>query len=112
MQAMIERDRRYKLGASGPRIEIDDAYIGGERTGEGAGRGRRGHTPFMMAVETSADGRPLHARLQVVRGFQTGETKRLWRVSRLVPPSSAMAASGFAALPSNQAFSTSDISPA
>src|SRR3954464_1015464 len=42
MQAMIERDRRYKLGAGGPRIEIDDAYIGGERTGEGAGRGRRG----------------------------------------------------------------------
>jgi hypothetical protein len=77
MQAMIERDRRYKLGAGGPRIEIDDAYIGGERTGEGVGRGRRGHTPFIIAVETSADGRPLHARLQVVRGFQTGETKRL-----------------------------------
>jgi hypothetical protein len=50
MQAMIERDRRYKLGASGPRIEIDDAYIGGERTGEGSGRGRRGHTPFNIAV--------------------------------------------------------------
>src|ERR1700756_5770623 len=32
MQAMIERDRRYMLGAAGPRIEIDDAYIGGERT--------------------------------------------------------------------------------
>src|SRR5271163_4137931 len=45
MQSMIERDRRYKLGAAGPRIEIDDAYIGGERTGEGTGRGRRGHTP-------------------------------------------------------------------
>jgi hypothetical protein len=30
-----------------------------------------------MAVETSADGRPLYARLQVVRGFQAGETKRL-----------------------------------
>ena len=53
MQAMIERDRRYKLGAAGPRIEIDDAYIGGERTGEGSGRGRRGHTPFIIAVETS-----------------------------------------------------------
>ena len=26
MQAMIERDRRYMLGAAGPRIEIDDAY--------------------------------------------------------------------------------------
>jgi hypothetical protein len=77
MQAMIERDRRYMLRAAGPRIEIDDAYIGGERTGEGAGRGRRGHTPFIIAVETSSDGRPLHTRLQVVRGFQAGETKRL-----------------------------------
>ena len=43
-------------GAAGLRIEIDDAYIGGERTGEGAGRGRRGHTPFIIAVETSVDG--------------------------------------------------------
>jgi hypothetical protein len=71
---MIERDRRYKLGTAGSRIEIDDAYIGGERTGEGAGRGRRGHTPFIIAVETSTEGRPLYARLQVVRGFQTGKT--------------------------------------
>src|SRR4051812_1148776 len=30
-----------------------------------------------MAVETSADRRPLYTRLQVVRGFQTAETKRL-----------------------------------
>src|SRR6266849_1995888 len=51
--------------------------IGGERTGEGVGRGRRGHTPFIIAVETSTDGRPLYARLQVVRGFQTGETMQL-----------------------------------
>ena len=75
--ASYDRDGRYMLGAAGPRIEIDDAYIGGERTGEGAGRGRRGHTPFIIAVETCSDGRPLHTRLQVVRGFQAGETKRL-----------------------------------
>ena len=111
MQAMIERDRRYKLGAAGPRIEIDDAYIGGERTGEGAGRGRRGHTPFIMAVETSADGRPLYARLQVVRGFQAGETSSYVPASRSEPPSSAMAASGFAALLSSQVSSTSVMSP-
>ena len=67
MQAMLERDRRYQLGAAGPRLEIDDAYIGGERTGEGSGRGRRGHAPFIVAIETASDGRPLHARLQVVR---------------------------------------------
>ena len=77
MQAILERDRRYQLGATGPRIEIDDAYIGGERSGEGSGRGRRGHTPFIAAIETSDDGRPLHARLQVVRGFRAGQTKRL-----------------------------------
>ena len=77
MQAMLERDRRYQLGAAGPRIEIDDAYVGGERSGEGSGRGRRGHTPFIVAIGTSDDGRPLHGRLQVVRGFRAGETKRL-----------------------------------
>src|SRR4051794_13546874 len=44
---------------------------------DGTGRGRRGHTPFIIAVETTADRRPLYARLQVVRGFQTTETKRL-----------------------------------
>ena len=49
MQAMIERDRRYKLGALGPRIEIDNACIGGEGTGEESGRSRRGHTPFIVA---------------------------------------------------------------
>jgi hypothetical protein len=73
MQAMLERNRRYNLGAAGLRIEIDDVYIGGE----GAGRSRRGQTPFIIAVETTADGRPLHTRLQAVRGFQTVETKRL-----------------------------------
>ena len=67
MQAMIVLYRRYKLVAAVPPIEIDDAYIGGERTGERSGRGRRGHTPFIIAVETSKDGRPLYARLQVLR---------------------------------------------
>lgn len=30
MQVMMERDQEYKLSGS---IEIDDAYLGGERTG-------------------------------------------------------------------------------
>ena len=112
MQAMIERDRRYKLGASGPRIEIDDAYIGGERTGEGSGRGRRGHTPFVIAVETTAQGRPLYARLQVFRGFQTAETKRLCARVEAGRPSSATAGNGFVALPGSRVSSTSAMSRA
>lgn len=110
MQAMIARDRRYQLGAAGPRIEIDDAYIGGERTGEGAGRGRRGHTPFIIAVETFADGRPLHTRLQVVRGWVRPNVCA--PVSRPERLSSATAANGFAALPSSRASSMSATSPA
>ena len=35
------------------------------------------HEIFIIAVETTANGRPLYARLQVVRGFQTAEVKRL-----------------------------------
>ena len=112
MQAMIERDRRYKLGASGPRIEIDDAYIGGERTGEGSGRGRRGHTPFIIAVETAADGRPLYARLQVVRGFEPPKPSDYAPVSKPERPSSATADSGFNALRGSRVSSTSATSPA
>src|SRR4029077_2372046 len=41
------------------------------------GRGGRGNTPVIIAEDPSSDVRPLHTRLQVVRGFQAGETKRL-----------------------------------
>ena len=99
MQAMIERDRRYKLGAAGPRIEIDDAYIGGERTGEGSGRGRRGHTPFIIAVETSKDGRPLYARCKSCAGSRPPKPSGYAPVSRPELPSSATAGNGFVALP-------------
>ena len=107
MQAMLERDRRYQLGVGGPRIEIDDAYVGGERSGEGSGRGRRGHTPFIAAIETSDDGRPLHARLQVVRGFRAGETKRLCAGVAAGTTVVSDGGNGFAASPSNRVSSTS-----
>src|ERR671933_1739297 len=58
MQAMIERDRRYKLGASGPRIEIDDAYIGGVRAGGGTPGGRPGRTPLFLTEATAAERGP------------------------------------------------------
>src|SRR5260221_3684097 len=68
MQAMIERDRRYKLGAAGPPIEIDDAYIGGQRTRRSAGRGPRRHTPFIIALETSTGGRALYGSPPILSG--------------------------------------------
>ena len=47
MQVMLEREARTMLT---DRVEIDDAYIGGERTGGKVGRGAPGKTPFVAAV--------------------------------------------------------------
>ena len=38
MQGRMERDREHPLGGS---VQLDDAYLGGERSGGKRGRGRR-----------------------------------------------------------------------
>ena len=40
------------------RVEIDDAYLGGQRSGGKAGRGSENKIPFVAAVQTTEDGRP------------------------------------------------------
>ena len=49
-QVMLERDATKHLTG---RIEIDDAYLDGERSGGKRGRGAPGKTPFVAAVETT-----------------------------------------------------------
>ena len=56
MQVMMERDSDKKLSGF---IELDDAYLGGERTGCKRGRGAAGKTPFVAAVETTSDRSPV-----------------------------------------------------
>ena len=66
MSVMQEREETRKLDG---RVEMDDAVLGGERGEvEGGKRGRGGpnKTPFVIAVETSDDGRPLRLLLHVV----------------------------------------------
>ena len=65
MAAMAERNKAYKLKGS---VQIDDAYIGGERKGP-SGRGAKGKTPFLAAVETTRDGKPAYIKLRLVAGF-------------------------------------------
>ena len=75
MQAMAQRDERYLLQG---RVEIDDAYLGGERAGHiNGGRRAANKTAFVAAVQTSADGRPLYMRLTPVQDF-TNEHMRHW----------------------------------
>src|SRR6185369_7185138 len=65
-QVMLERDATKHLTG---RIEIDDAYLGGERSGGKRGRGAAGKTPFVAAVETTEEGKPVRLKLRRVTSF-------------------------------------------
>src|SRR3954449_3411370 len=75
MRAMAAREAA-KPKLSG-RVEVDDAYLGGERPGGERGRGAASKTPIVAAVETTADRRPRRLRLSVVKGFRKKEVERL-----------------------------------
>jgi ribosomal protein L37AE/L43A len=65
-QVMMERDASKQLSG---RVELDDAYLGGERTGGKRGRGAPGKTPFVAAVETTPEGKPVRLKLRRVASF-------------------------------------------
>jgi ribosomal protein L37AE/L43A len=61
MRAMANReDQKPKLEG---RVEIDDAYLGGERSGGKRGRGAAGKTPIVAAVETTPERKPRRLKL-------------------------------------------------
>jgi hypothetical protein len=47
MRAMEQREERYVLEG---QVQVDDAYLGGERTGGKVGRGSENKVPFVAAV--------------------------------------------------------------
>ncbi|WP_419650942.1 transposase, partial [Thiolapillus sp.] len=70
MQVMLEREKGKKLSG---RIEIDDAYIGGERPGKPV-RGAAHKAPFIAVVETEGEEhRPQRMQLRTVSGFRSAE---------------------------------------
>lgn len=73
-QAMFERELVKPLEG---RIEMDDAYLGGERSGGKRGRGSPGKTPFVAAVETTAEGKPHRLKLIRVRRFTKQNIKKV-----------------------------------
>jgi ribosomal protein L37AE/L43A len=58
MEVMRQREDSRQLDG---RVEIDDAYLGGERSGGKVGRGSENKVAFIAAVQTSDDGHPLYA---------------------------------------------------
>lgn len=67
MQAMQEREEGKTLSG---RVELDDAYLGGEYAGGKRGRGSENKTPFLAAVETDEQQHPRRVKLTPVKGFQ------------------------------------------
>ena len=63
---MAERETLYTLEG---QIQVDDAYLGGERAGGKVGRGSENKVPFVAAVSLDDRGHPLHLKLTVVPGF-------------------------------------------
>lgn len=66
MQVMKEQEDKDTLSG---RVEIDDSYLGGKNKGGKRGRGSENKLPFIAAVQTSEDKRPLKMKLRVVKGF-------------------------------------------
>jgi len=88
-QVMLERDASKQLTG---RVEIDDAYLGGERSGGKRGRGAAGKTPFVAAVETTSDGKPVSIKLRRVSGF-SGEALSAF-AKRCLGPSCTVVSDG------------------
>ena len=55
MEVMRVREDGRQLDG---RVEIDDAYLGGERSGGKTGRGSENKVPFVAAVQTTPAGQP------------------------------------------------------
>jgi len=70
MQVMYEREQTTILAG---RVEIDDAYLGGERSGGTVGRGSENKVPFVAAVETNDQGHPKRAVFSPVKAFNSAE---------------------------------------
>jgi len=83
MQVMGDRESRYVLAGN---VQVDDAYLGGERSGGKVGRGSENKVPFIAAVSLTEEGHPLRVRLTQVPGF-TLKAVAIWAKTHLAPNS-------------------------
>jgi ribosomal protein L37AE/L43A len=80
MEAMRVREQHRELGG---RVEIDDAYLGGERSGGKVGRGSENKVPLVAAVQTTPAGHPIAACLR--QQPHTQEEIALFAAQHLAP---------------------------
>lgn len=80
MEAMRQRERHRPLAGD---VRIDDAYLGGERSGGTPGRGSENKVAFVAAVEMH-DERPARVRFDPVQRF-TFAALEAWSQRALAP---------------------------
>lgn len=71
LEVMFQREEPRRLSG---RVELDDAYLGGEHEGK-PGRGSENKIPFVAAVQTNAKGHPIAARFDCVEAFSSEQIK-------------------------------------
>ncbi len=81
MQVMYERESTTRLC---DRVEVDDAYLGGEFPGGKVGRGSENKVPFIAAVQTNDQHHPQYIVFSKVKAFSSAEVKA-WASRSLVP---------------------------
>ncbi len=86
MTAMAAREAQHRLSGA---VQVDDAYLGGERAGGKPGRGSENKIPFVAAVSLNDAGNPRFAKLTPVAGF-TSEAIRTWARANLIPGASVL----------------------
>jgi transposase-like protein len=79
--AMAQQEAVRRLDGA---VQLDDAYLGGERSGGKAGRGSENKVPFVAAVALNAVGQPMRLKLDLVQGF-TNESISKWAKASLLP---------------------------
>jgi len=81
LKAMADRKAAHRLCGA---VEVDDAYLGGERAGGKPGRGPENKVPIVAAVSLSNKGHPLYVKVTQVPGF-TNDAISKWARSNLAP---------------------------
>ena len=80
-RAMAKQDSTHRLDGT---VQLDDAYLGGERAGGKPGRGSENKVPFVAAVSLNEAGNPMHIKLNLVSGF-TSTAIGNWAKASLEP---------------------------
>jgi hypothetical protein len=89
MEVMFVREQSTMLSG---RVEIDDAYLGGELPDGKVGGGSENEVQFIAAVQTNKQGHPLYAAFSTVKSFCKEEVE-LW-AKRSLRPSSLVVSDG------------------